>query len=188
MIRSFLAIELPEALKEVILGYFQALRQVPSQVKWVPAHQVHLTIKFFGAIAPETVGRISQALGKVVSDYPRFDLALKGIGAFPNLFRPRVIWTGLSGDTEMLQEFYQTIEHALVPLGIPREKRPFHAHLTMGRNKMNQVNEPLYRLLSNWPDKEGPSFKVEEVVLFQSDLKPSGPVYTTLGVFSLKQG
>jgi 2'-5' RNA ligase len=187
MIRSFLAIELPEALKEVILGYIQVLRQVPSQIKWVSAHQNHLTLKFFGSIAPETVGRISQALVKVVSDNPQFDLALKGIGAFPNLFRPRVIWTGLGGDTEKLRGFFQTIDQALVPLGIPQEERPFHPHLTLGRNKINQVNEPLYRLLSNWPEKESPSFRVEEVVLFQSDLKPSGPVYTRLGIFPLRQ-
>ncbi len=91
MIRSFLAIELPEALKEVISGYIQALRQVPSAIKWGSAHQTHLTLKFFGSIAPETVERISRVLERVISDYPRFNLFLKGIGAFPNLFRPRVI-------------------------------------------------------------------------------------------------
>jgi RNA 2',3'-cyclic 3'-phosphodiesterase len=186
MIRSFLAIEIPEALKQVIFSFIEDLRQVPSKVKWVSAHQIHLTLKFFGSIAPEMVAKISQALVGVVSDYPQFDLVLKGIGAFPNLFRPRVIWAGLGGDTEKLRGFYQAIEQALIPLGIPQEERPFHAHLTLGRNKMNQVNESLYRLLSNWPEKESPSFRVEEVVLFQSDLKPSGPVYTRLGIFPLK--
>jgi RNA 2',3'-cyclic 3'-phosphodiesterase len=188
MIRSFLAIELPEPLKEVIVGYIKDLHRVPSTIKWVSAHQTHLTLKFFGSIAVETVERISQTLLKVVSDYPQFNLALKGIGAFPNLFRPRVIWAGLEGDTEILQGFHQIIERALVPLGIPKEERPFHPHLTLGRNKINQVNEPLYRLLSNWPEKESPLFGVEEVVLFKSDLKPNGPVYTKLGIFPLKQG
>ncbi|MFH0789267.1 MAG: RNA 2',3'-cyclic phosphodiesterase [Pseudomonadota bacterium] len=187
MIRSFLAIELPEALKAVISGYIQALRQVPSAIKWGSTHQTHLTLKFFGSIAPETVERISRVLERIVSDYPRFNLFLKGIGAFPNLFRPRVIWTGLQGDTKSLQGFHRVIEQALVPLGIPGEERPFHPHLTLGRNKLNQMNEPLFRLLSHWPEKESPSFRVEEVILFRSDLKPGGPVYTKLGVFPLKQ-
>jgi 2'-5' RNA ligase len=187
MIRSFLAIQLPEPLKEVIVGYLKDLRQVHSPVKWVSAHQTHLTLKFFGSITNETVERISRTLVKVGSDYLQFNLALKGIGAFPNLFRPRVIWTGLGGDLKMLQGFYQVVEQALIPLGIPKEERPFHPHLTLGRNKINQVNEPLYKLLSNWSEKETPPFRVEEVVLFQSDLKPSGPVYTKLGIFPLKQ-
>ncbi|MBA4394836.1 MAG: RNA 2',3'-cyclic phosphodiesterase, partial [Desulfobacca sp.] len=90
MIRSFLAIELPDSLKEVIAGNIRDLRQVPSPIKWVSSHQTHLTLKFFGSVTQETVEKISQTLVGVVSDCLPFSLALKGIGAFPNLFRPRV--------------------------------------------------------------------------------------------------
>lgn len=187
MIRSFLAIEFPESLKEIITGYLKDLKQVPSTIKWVSPGQSHLTLKFFGSISEELGGKISQTLLKVLIDCPRFQLSLKGIGAFPNLFRPRVIWAGLEGETEILQEVYRTIEQALVPLGIPKEDRPFHPHLTLGRNKLKEVNEPLYRLLTHWSKGGSEPFVVQEVILFKSDLKPQGPVYTKLGVFPLKQ-
>ena len=97
MIRSFLAIEIPEDQKETVAGYIQELRQVPSKMKWVLPHQTHFTLKFFGSITSETVEKISQTLSLVVSEFPKFHLTLEGIGAFPNLFRPRVIWLGLGG-------------------------------------------------------------------------------------------
>lgn len=188
MIRSFLAIEIPQKQIESLAGYLEDLKKVPSKIKWVVPHQVHLTLKFFGSLSQETIDRISQALVKKVSDYPPFTLSLKGIGAFPNLFRPRVIWLGLGGEIETLQMVSKGIEQSLFSIGIPREERPFHPHLTLGRNKLNQVNEPLYRLLAQWPKEETTSFSIEEVVLFRSDLKPGGPVYTKLAVFPLNQG
>ena len=166
--------------------YIKDLRQAPSKIKWASPNKIHLTLKFFGSITQETVDSISKILLKVVSDQPRFNLTLKGIGGFPNLFRPRVIWLGFGGETESLMRFHQTIEQALALLGLPKEERPFHPHLTLGRNKWNQVNEPLYRLLSDWSKEETTPFGVEEVILFRSDLKPDGPVYTKLGVFPLK--
>ena len=187
MIRSFLAIEFPESLKEVIADYLQDLKQVPSKIKWVSPGQSHLTLKFFGSISEELIERISQDLLRVLIDCPPFHLSLKGIGAFPNLFRPRVIWAGLGGETEALQEVYQAIEQALVPLGIPKEDRPFHPHLTLGRNKLKEGNEPLYRLMTQWSKGESAPFVVRGVTLFRSDLKPTGPVYTKLGMFPLKQ-
>lgn len=187
MIRSFLAIEFPESLKEIIADYLKDLKQVPSKIKWVSPGQSHLTLKFFGSISEELVEKISRTLLKALIECPWIQLSLKGIGAFPNLFRPRVIWAGLKGETEILQEVYQSIEQALVPLGIPKEDRPFHPHLTLGRNKLKEVNEPLYRLMTQWSKGESKPFVVKEVTLFRSDLKPTGPVYTQLGVFPLTQ-
>jgi RNA 2',3'-cyclic 3'-phosphodiesterase len=186
MIRSFLAIELSEGLKETLAEYIQELSRIPSRIKWVSPRQTHLTLKFFGAINQETVGKISQALSPVIAAYPRFPLALKGLGAFPNLFRPRVIWLSLGGETDILLGLHQRIEGALIPLGIPKEERPFKGHLTLGRNKDNQINEGLYRGLSQWAKEETVPFEVGEVVLFRSDLKPAGPVYTKLKTFILK--
>ena len=141
MIRSFLAIELSEGLKKTVAEYLGELGQIPSKIKWVSPLQTHLTLKFFGSITQEALEKISEALSPVIADYPRFQLTLKGLGAFPNLFRPRVIWLSPGGETETLKGLHQAIERALVPLGIPKEDRPFQGHLTLGRNKDNQVNE-----------------------------------------------
>ena len=187
MIRSFLAIELPADQKEIVAGYIQELRQVPSKIKWVLPQQTHFTLKFFGSIMPETVEKISQTLSPVLSGFPEFHLTLKGIGAFPNLFRPRVIWLGLGGEIDSLRGIQRIIDQALIPLGIPKEERPFRGHLTLGRNKENQINESFYRHLSEWSKEETTPFTVEKVILFQSDLKPAGPVYTKLMIFPLKK-
>jgi RNA 2',3'-cyclic 3'-phosphodiesterase len=188
MIRSFLAIELSEGLQETVAGYIRDLGQTPSRVKWVSPHQTHLTLKFFGSIPEETIENISQSLSPILSDHPWFQLTLKGLGAFPNLFRPRVIWLSLGGDTQILQGLHQTIEQTLLPLGIPKEERPFQGHLTLGRNKDNQVNEELSRRLSHWEKEETTPFKVKELFLFRSDLKPVGPEYTKLKTFPLSKG
>jgi 2'-5' RNA ligase len=188
MIRSFLAIELPEALQETVAENIREMTQFPSKIKWVSPRQAHLTLKFFGSITSETIEDISQALSPVISGYPRFHITLKGLGAFPNLFRPRVIWLSLGGETQVLSGLHQAIGGALVPLGIPKESRSFQGHLTLGRNKDNQVNQELYQHLSRWAKKETPAFEVEELVLFRSDLKPAGPEYSRLKTFFLFKG
>lgn len=187
MIRSFLAIELPVDLKKTIAEYLAELIQIPSQVKWVSARQTHLTLKFFGSITQEALENISEVLFPVIADYPPFQLTLKGLGGFPNLFRPRVIWLSLGGEIEILQGLHQTIEKALVPLGIPKEDRPFQGHLTLGRNKDNQINEVLYQRLSKGLKEEAFPFEVRELILFRSDLKPDGAVHTKLRTFSLNR-
>jgi len=185
MIRSFLAIEISDDLKKKVAEYIEDLSQIPSKVKWVSSRQVHLTLKFFGNISQEVVEKISQDLPPVVADFHRFHLTIKGLGAFPNLFRARVIWLGLAGETEILLGLHQAIERALFPLGIPMEDRPFRGHLTLGRNKDNQLNQGLYRWLSERSFEESPPFEVEELILFRSDLKPTGPEYSKLKTFPL---
>ncbi len=188
MIRSFLAIEISERLQATVADYIRDLKQIPSRIKWVSPGQTHLTLKFFGSITLDTIEKISQALSPVLSDYPQFYLTLKGLGAFPNLFRPRVIWLSLGGEIETLQGLHRTIEEFLVPLGIPKEDRPFRGHLTLGRNKDNQVNELLYKRLSQGGKDETAPFEVKNLVLFRSDLKPAGPEYSKLKTFLLSEG
>ena len=88
MIRSFLAIDLQEKEKKILAGYSEALRRIPSSVKWVSSHQMHLTLKFFGAIELKTIEGITATLSALSLNFKMFELTLKGIGAFPNLFRP----------------------------------------------------------------------------------------------------
>jgi RNA 2',3'-cyclic 3'-phosphodiesterase len=188
MIRSFLAIEIPENRREVVAGYIKELRQIPSKVKWISREQSHLTLKFFGYLKEETIERISGALSTVIPKHPEFSLTLDRIGAFPSLFRPRVIWLGLGGEKGELEKLYQDIEQGLIPLGLPKEDRPFHPHVTLGRNKSNELNEPLYRFISDWTVKETAPFRVKEITLLRSDLKPTGAVYTRLKGFPLNNG
>lgn len=185
MIRAFLALEFPASVGEKIAGYIESLKKVAPETRWVNSRQVHLTLKFFGSLEQETLDRIANALAPLCSSTAPFRLTLTGVGGFPKLLRPRVIWVGLGGQKEHLKGLQQAVEETLSPLGIAREDRPFHPHLTLGRNKIPEANESLYHHLRNWAEPESEPFRVDEVILFQSDLKRGGSVYTKLKVFPL---
>lgn len=185
MIRSFLAVDLPQAVKNRLLEVQALLKPGTSGIKWVKADQVHLTLKFLGAISEETAGQIAAALSRTVPGYRPFDLILQGVGGFPNIRRPRVIWAGLGGNREALKNLWLHLEEACFEWGIPRETRPFNPHLTLGRNRTGLPNEQLFLRLANWSEPDSGPFAVREVVLFRSDLKPGGPVYTVINTFPL---
>jgi|YelNatPaOPRAMG01_1025707.scaffolds.fasta_scaffold109702_1 2'-5' RNA ligase len=187
MIRTFLAVEIPRAPKDEVRGLIQTLARTPSKVKWVSPDQVHLTLKFFGSVPLETVDLIKRTLAPVITAKGRFRLTLKDLGGFPNLVRPRVIWLGLGGDLTALTELYKGVEEALAAVGIPREDRPFKAHLTLGRNKAPAAEKGLVEALKGTRWQETAPFDIEQVILYRSDLKPSGPIYTPLQVFPLKE-
>jgi len=185
MIRAFLALEFPPSIREKIAGYIKSLQNVSPKTRWVDPRQAHLTLKFFGSLEQEALDRIAAALAPLCSNRAPINLTLNGAGGFPKLFRPRVIWVGLGAEKEHLKGLQQAVEETLSPLGVARENRPFQPHLTLGRNKISEANEPLYHLLRNWAEPESEPFRVEEVILFQSELKPGGPVYTKLKAFPL---
>jgi RNA 2',3'-cyclic 3'-phosphodiesterase len=186
LIRSFLAIDLPTTIKERLAGQIRILSPGTSGIKWVDARQIHLTLKFFGSISTEGVEKINESTQKVTLKKKPFNLTLKGVGGFPHIRRPRIIWAGLNGDLEALQKLVEELEVSFEQIGIAREERSFHPHLTLGRNKTNQPNEKLFQRLSGWVEEESEPFGVEELILFKSDLKPFGPVYSKMCSFPLR--
>ncbi len=186
MIRSFLAIELGNAQREMAVRILGELSRIPAEVKWVKPEQLHLTLKFFGSIPQETVDRVITVLGPELAQHPRFSLTLKGLGAFPNLRRPRVIWMGVGGDLSSLQELQGSVENRLASIGIPKEERPFRGHLTLGRVKGGLIREEVAQCWLRVFEGESTPFEVTEAVLFRSDLKPQGAIYTPLKVFPLQ--
>ena len=185
MIRSFLAVDLPPAVKDRLAEIINRLKPGTMGIKWVNPDQVHLTLKFFGSIPQEKVDRIAAAVFETVGTCRPFDLYLQGVGGFPNIRRPRVIWAGLGGNLEALKNLFLGLEEAFFGIGIPRETRPFHPHLTLGRNKTGQPNEKLFLRLSNYAEPASEPFVVRELQLFKSELKPGGPIYSILKTFQL---
>jgi 2'-5' RNA ligase len=116
-----------------------------------------------------------------------FTITLHGFGGFPNVTRPRVVWIGLGGDRERLVALQKDVEDLLASIGILREDRPFHPHLTLGRNRAREFQTSFRGLTADWEREASDPFEVREVVLFRSDLKPGGPVYTRLTVMPLKK-
>ncbi|HVO85314.1 MAG TPA: RNA 2',3'-cyclic phosphodiesterase [Syntrophobacteria bacterium] len=180
MIRSFIAIELPDEIRRALGGVQGQLKRDLVGVRWVHPGSVHLTLKFLGEIHPEQVQPIAAAAKGVVQDEPPLNLGVSGLGAFPNPRRPRVIWVGLQGDVERLGGLQARLEEALEPLGFPAEHRPFRPHLTLGRVKDPRRPPDLTRALADVTVPICNSFDVHEILVYKSDLRPNGAIYTKL--------
>ncbi|MGQ9666787.1 MAG: RNA 2',3'-cyclic phosphodiesterase [Anaerolineae bacterium] len=189
-IRSFVAVPLGEELHRELDRLLRRLQAdaPPGAVKWVPAANIHLTLKFLGDIRPEQVEPILKALGTAVGELPPFSFVVEGFGCFPGVRRPRVLWAGVRETTGRLQVLQERVERALNPLGFPPEGRAFSPHLTLGRVREG-VRPAELRGISQWIERthvgELGVHTVTTVILFRSDLRPAGPIYTPLGEIPL---
>ena len=183
--RTFIAFELPENVVACLKHLQQALQRQRLNIRWVNPKNIHLTLKFLGDIPVEKFPEIESAIQLTAQSFEPPTLSVTGIGVFPTIKSARVLWTGLSGETETLANLQQNLETQLACLGIKKENRPFKAHLTLGRIKKRVVPVHLLRAIKTCCEFKPLEFKATHVVLYQSDLKPSGAVYTPLFKASL---
>jgi 2'-5' RNA ligase len=180
MMRSFIAIDLPDEVRLILDQVQMDLKGSLAGVRWVRPEGIHLTLKFLGSIPPEQVAVIAAAVGEVVHGELPLALNLSGLGAFPNPRRPRVIWVGIAGEVERLGRLQARLEETLEPLGFPREGRSFRPHLTLGRVKDTHRPPDLTRALADVTLPAGNPFDVREILVYKSDLRPTGAIYTKL--------
>ena len=192
-IRTFVAIELDHAFK-VALGQVQA-RLKSSRVshigRWVSPDSIHLTLKFLGNVPVEQVEEIGQAVDCACESLAPFHISLAGLGCFPNVRRPRVIWIGIGGDLETLARLQHSVDSELNRIGFKPERRSFKPHLTLARIRDNarpSEREEMGMLISAEQVATTVSMTVREVSLMRSDLKPSGAVYSRLAAIRLSEG
>ncbi len=131
------------------------------------------------------IDEIAEAVSRTVEEYPPISLKAKGIGVFPGIKRPRVLWVGLTGQLEFLVRLHKTLDENLKVLDFPREKRPFKGHLTMGRIKDKIDVKKFGDALMAFRRFETEEFTAGRLILYKSELKPSGAVYTKLASASL---
>ena len=178
--RCFIAISLPEELKAKISGIQEKLKAAGADVSWTRPEGMHLTLKFFGEIEDKRIPKIEKALDAVVNGIPTFTLSVSGMGTFPDMRRPRVIWIGLKEDGGNLLRLQKGVEEELKKTGFPSEDRRFTPHITLGRIRSNKNTDKLLRLIEEEKVEELGSFDVSEVHLIKSELKPAGAEYTEL--------
>jgi 2'-5' RNA ligase len=186
LLRAFVAVETPEAVLTALATVQSDLKR-HLRARWVRPGSMHLTLKFLGDLPAGRVPSVADAVQAAAGAHSRFSLAASGIGVFPGLRRPRVIWTGFSGRTQMLSDLQRSLEERLAALGFPPEKRPFRGHLTIGRFSEPVDPERMAEVLNSYESRTFGEFAVKELVLFQSDLQPAGPVYTALARAALKE-
>ena len=183
LLRAFIAIEIPGEIKKQIAGQTDELRRlVGHSVRWVTPENIHLTLKFLGDISSANIGFLAQTLKTEVGQFLPFEICAESLGAFPNLRRPRVIWIGLNAPPE-LQRLQHHLEIATARLGYASDDKAFSPHLTIGRIRDQLAHGEVQALRDALENiKVGPlgKFPVKSVHLFQSELKPGGPIYTCL--------
>ena len=176
--RAFIAIDLPESVHSFLSEAQEALKLYGFGVKWVRPQNIHLTLKFLGNTATADTDKIVAAMTLAANNCPVVSLAAKGIGVFPDARRPRVIWVGLGGQLEILANLQQTLDAHLADLGFPRETRAFKSHLTLGRVKGKIASARMKAAIDKLKEFESEPFEINQVILFKSELRSSGAVYT----------
>ncbi len=183
MLRTFIAIEIPEEIKKAISSQSAGLRKaLGGGVRWVAPENVHLTLKFLGDISPANVKMLTQSLEAEAGLHEPFTVKVGNLGVFPTPRRPRVIWVGLDAPAG-LPRLQRGIEAMTARLGYAAEDKPFSPHLTIGRVR-DQVSademQSMRAALENTKVGALGTFEVAAVHLFKSDLQPGGAVYMRL--------
>jgi 2'-5' RNA ligase len=175
--RLFIAVEIPQEIKELFVPITSELKKAKSKV--VPMENIHLTLKFIG----ETYKR--ESIIKVLSNCSKkkFTLKLKGVGVFPNVSHPRVFWVGVEENKE-LEELFSFIEDSLFSIGIPKDERPFSPHVTLSRFKFSPIHG-LGKIIDEYKNFDFGTYEVREFFLFKSELREPSPIYTKLYSFPL---
>ncbi len=189
LLRAFIAVEIPSDLRETVQKVTAPLQKgAGSAVRWVPVENMHLTLKFLGDVSPTNVEMLSQMLRAEADVFPCFDLHLHGLGAYPNLKRPRVIYIGVQAPAA-LEALQRGIESASRKLGYESEERRFSPHLTIGRVRQHITpaeQQTIRRALEETRIDLLGTARVDSVHLYKSDLNPTGSVYTRLYAAPLK--
>jgi len=181
--RTFIAIELPDQIKDKLAELQALLKKSGADVKWVKPDNIHLTLKFLGEIDEEKAIKVAEIMEDTARGAQQFQINLSSCGAFPKIEFPRVIWVAIDpGDLEA-KALSKDLEEKIEKLGIPKEERPFSAHITIGRVRSLLNKDKLIKALKEAESYFGGKnigFGVTKITLFKSALGPSGPSYAAL--------
>ena len=188
-IRCFLAVPLSEEVKKALQAMQSklagVLRPPDAKIGWVRPEGLHITLNFFGDIEPSLVESIAVATEKTVALQTCFHLDFRGLGAFPNLGRPRVLWTGLTFAPGLL-ELHERLGRHFSEAGLPWENKPLKPHVTLGRVRMEKRRGSIAEAMKKDLRQNFGSCEVRRIVLYRSHLQPGGSVYEELTSFSMQ--
>ena len=179
--RIFIALELPESVRER-LGQLQGrLKGSGDSVRWVNPSLIHLTMKFLGEVKEENLEKVIRTARNVAARSSVIKVKLGEIGVFPNFPSPRVIWVGIEEGKDELEALAAQLEEKLGQEGFGRSSRKWTSHLTLARVKFLKEREKLKDLLLQYcKEAEGIEVKVKSLSVIKSELTPQGPIYTVL--------
>ncbi|MDD5115491.1 MAG: RNA 2',3'-cyclic phosphodiesterase [Candidatus Omnitrophica bacterium] len=185
--RAFIAVEIPEEIKDGISGMPEKADEYPG-INWVKPQNLHLTLKFLGEISSGQIEEVKKNIALIAKSFPPFRVKLEKSGVFPHLREARIIWIGPQRTPEELKSLFARLETEILQTNALRQERSFHAHVTVGRIKKS-VPAPVLQKIIDGIEKDlsalNCEFDCKEITLFESTLNPQGPVYTAIGKFNL---
>ncbi len=183
--RSFIAINLPDTIKAEIGEIITRLRNAGPPARWVPAQNLHVTMKFLDEISDDQVKPLIGAITAASGQTKPFELKLGGFGFFPNERKSRVFWIGIESGFEVLKGLAHEVDLQTAPLGFAPEKRPFSAHITLARFREPAPAGNLAVAASHL-DYHSEPIQVDRIDLMKSVLSPKGAAYSVLGSVPLR--
>ena len=187
--RVFLAVEVPDGVRAALPAPLAALEPLSALLRINPVERMHLTLHFLGHLPVADVEQLASKLAPVVAGYRRLRLVVQGVGAFPGIGRPRVVWAGVTGrDLDRLIALQADMGRALLPAGLKSDD-PFHPHLTLARVRRPPragERKVLREWAARWEEVRFGDLPVNDVHLMRSQLGAGPPRYTTLATFALQ--
>lgn len=185
LVRCFVCIEVGDHVRQELGRWLSDLRILAPEVRWVRDDAFHITLKFCGEISYALLYKLENTLehGFNLKKLRPFTLELSGIGAFPGLRNPKVLWAGIGGEDDQIHRIVSVVERAALAAGIESDPRPFHPHVTVARIPPNvEIPVGVFRKINSRAEAWG-TWKVFSITLMRSDLLPEGPRYTPVAVF-----
>jgi len=186
-IRSFIAVDLgDEGIRRKLVAAQGLLSRAGADLKLVEEENIHVTLRFLDNVPKGDIDRLTEELSTV--EFKPFRAEIRGIGVFPALSRPRVVWAGFKKGGEELEDLFQRIEPRVRSLGIRPDSNPFHPHLTLARVGSGKNRDRLVQQIMAFSDEPFGEILVDSFQLKKSTLTPRGPIYETLRNFKAEEG
>jgi len=187
-LRSFIAVSVPPEAARNLRTAQDRLRQADPGIKWVDPENFHITLKFLGNVDRRLLTDLWHVVGEALNGTRPFTMHFRGLGAFPNAARPRVVWAGISDGASELTQLATRIEEACAQHGFEREQRAFRAHLTLGRARRPGPSPALASLLAELAEEDLGEAEVDRALLMKSELARRGAIYSVLEQKPLSEG
>lgn len=182
LFRTFIAVEVSDDVRRRVSKITTRLQRSQAKVSWTQSENLHLTLKFLGDTPDTKIPDVCRGVARAAATVEPFTAQFTGVGAFPRPERPRTVWVGLTEGVTALQQLQLQLEEEMYAVGLPRERRKFVPHLTVGRVRGGgPTQQELAKLVQQEANTGAGRCNVHEVVTIASFLNPEGPTYQVLG-------
>lgn len=186
-IRTFIAADIPGSIQAAAEKQIAALQRAGADFRWVKPTNMHLTLRFLGNIVDREIPELCSVVSSALRELEPVVVDVTGVGAFPDIYHPKVIWLGLGPDLSELQDLHRRLGEGLKKMGFPIEKGDYRPHLTLGRIPVGtEVDDPVAEWIAAHADTPFGSFEIDQVIVYSSFQDRDGPTYTPMATIGLE--